>query len=90
MIFGSGISSCVTGCPCGVWWRGLATFPQFVGPIVGKSTLNMLGPKFDRMENISFYHKHDLNMLLVTNDIYMYYQLRISAYLVYCHLSNSF
>ena len=66
-IFCKGISGFVTGCPCGVWYRGLATCSLYVGPICGKTILNKLVCKFGRMGKNFL-----LSQYIDNNHIYIY------------------
>ena len=68
---GTGI---VTGSPCGDWSRRLTTCPLYVGTCFGKSILNKLVCKLDRMENSCSYH---LNIYIDSTCWYIYIYIHI-------------
>ena len=79
-IFCRGVSGFTTGCPCGVWCRGLTTCLLHVGPRFGNRILNkqQLGCRFAIMDNISFFCvlTYTIIYVLIHQIIFRFYLLK--------------
>ena len=80
-----GGSGFVTGCPCGVWCRGLLICPQHVGPLLGEHILNEMVCNFDIVENSFLY----IDTCTTPVSYFVLYYIHLSKYIVLIYSINT-